>query len=509
VTPKASVGPHSTRAPERRTSEERDTDDLARGAGVNYLGYIARIAPRAIFLVLAGRFYGEAHFGIYTFGLTVVETLAGSALFGMKRSLFKFMSEAVAAGKEVHGAIAHGIALALMVGTPVTLALGFASPWIAELFGLPDAARPLVIFTIALPMIVVSDILLVAIRFTRQMRFEVYARSLVEPITLTGALLVVWWLGAEQLALAVAYSASLTAAAATTVFFFVRVFPMGPCLRAPLHWGELRRMATFSGPTAVYDFLTMLFDRVDIFLVSYFLPASTVGIYGMARQLSTVTKKIRAGFDRILPPVLSENIEADDLGRADRQLALVSRWILTVQTLFVLFFFFFGTDVLGLFGSGFAGGALILAFLMVGDAVHGALGISELPFVYLKPGWNAVFGATFLALGAGLNVWFIQLWGGEGAALAVLFTVALVNGARIAANRWTFDLAVIDLKILKPVAAAIPAALAMVGVQALVTEPFLRVLLGVPTLLLVYFGALALLGLEPEDQAQVRRIMGG
>ena len=55
----------------RRTSAEADRKDLARGAGVNYLGFLARIAPRAIFIAMAGRFYGESGFGAYGFAAVV------------------------------------------------------------------------------------------------------------------------------------------------------------------------------------------------------------------------------------------------------------------------------------------------------------------------------------------------------------------------------------------------------------------------------------------------------
>lgn len=492
----------------RRTSAERDTDDLARGAGVNYLGFIARIAPRALFLVLAGRFYGESHFGYYTFGITVVETVAAMALFGMKRSLFKFMSEAAARGETVYRAIAHGVALAVAVAIVLAVAMAAAAVPVAGFFGLPEAAAPLQVFTLAIPMIVLSDILLVAIRFTRQMRFDVYARSLAEPIALTLALVVVYWAGIRELGLAIAYVASLAVAAAATAFFFVRVFPLGACLRVRLRWREMRRLASFSGPTAAYDLLIMLSDKVDVLLVSFFMPAPVVGVYGMARQFATATKKVRSGFDRILPPILSESLAVGDRARADGQLTTVSRWILTVQMIVVLFFVFFGTTLLGFLDGAFASGALILILLMIGDAVTGSLGVSELPFVYLRPGANVAFGALWLSLGIATNVWLIQVMGAEGAALGVLVTVTVVNATRVAANRWMFDLKVVSGKLFKPVAAAVPAAGALLAIEALLPDaPGLALGLGVPALLASYAAALALLGLEPEDRSQLRRIL--
>lgn len=491
-----------------RTTAEADTSDLARGAGVNYIGSVARIAPRAIFLVLAGRLYGQGGFGAYTFGITVVETVAAIALFGMKRSLFRFMSEAVARGESVHRPIANGIAIAVSAGMLLTLLVALGGSALAEAFGLESAVRPLLVITPAILMIVVSDILLVAIRFTRQMRWEVYARSLIEPIVLTVSLVIVYWAGAREIGLALAYIMSLLAAVVASILFFVRVFPLAACLRVKLRWAEIRQLAGFTGPTGAYEFFLMLADKADIFLVSYFAPVEVVGIYGMARQFSTITKKIRAGFDRILPPVFSESIATGNRLRAGQQLAMVARWIMTAELLVVLLFLFFGSAILGVVDAGFVPAATLLVLLMIGDAFNGSLGVSDLPFVYLRPAGNIPFGVAMLVLTSGLGAILIRSFGAQGAAMAVLVTAVVVNGARIVASSEMFDLTVVRANLLKPIGAAVAAA----GVgwsmqQGVGGAPVVGHLIGLPLILGTYLGTLHLLGFEPEDKAQIGRLL--
>ena len=491
-----------------RTTTETDTHDLARGAGVNYLGFVARLGARVPFLILAGLLYGAARFGEYTFSITLVETAAALALFGLKRSLFKFMSEAVARGESVHRAIANGLAVALTSGTIMTLAVAAGADHLAALVRMPSAARPLLLLTPAIPMIVISDILLVAIRFTRQMRFEVWARSIAEPITLTVTIVIAYYAGAHESGLFIGYVASLTVAAAASVLFFARIFPIRACLKTDLRWAEIRRLLTFSGPTAAYELLVVLAEKIDVFLVTYFSSAAVVGVYGMARQFSTVTKKIRQGFDRILPPVLSQSIAAGDMKRVQDQLSTVSRWILSVQVLIILGFAFYASDLLGLLGGEFAGAATILMLLIVGDAINGSLGVSELPIVYLRPSVNVVIGAAMLLIGLGTNIWLINAIGPEGAALAVLITYVLVNAGRIGVNRWLFHIVTVKRSILKPVIAALPAAGAVLAVQSLTTHaPLVGSVLGIPVLVASYLGALYLLGLEPEDRMQLQRLL--
>jgi len=490
-----------------RTTSETDTSDLARGAGVNYVGYVARLGSRVPFLMFAGLLYGETRFGVYTFGITLVETVAAISLFGMRQSLYKLMSDEVAERGHAYRAIAHGVVLALAAAVIGTLAVAAGSGVLAEVFRFPSARGQLLIFSPAILFITLSDILLVAIRFTRQMRFEVYARSLAEPITLTLVSVITYVAGMREYGLAVAYVTSLGVAAVLSVWFFCRVYSLRRCIRTRLEWRQMRRLVEFSAPTAGYDLLLKLADKIDIFLVSYFLPTSAVGVYGMARQFSTPTKKIRAGFEGILGPVLADSLAAGAPARAQHQIVLVTRWILTVEVLLVVFFAFYAGDLLGLLAGGFGAGATTLVLLILADTINGSLGVSEFAAVYLRPRVNVVLGGVTLLVGVVANTVLIQAFGLEGAGTAVLLTAILVNVVRVVVNKRSFGLVTIDVCLLKPILAAVPAGAAVWFVQRIVPGTgALDMLVGVPVLIATYLIGLAALGLEAEDHAQLERV---
>lgn len=489
------------------TTRETDTRDIARGAGVNYAGYLARLGSRVPFMFLAGLLYGEALFGAYTFALTVVETAAALATLGIKRSLYKFISEENAREGAAYRSIAAGVGLALTIALVVGGIVALVAGALARAFGLESAAATLLIMSAAIPMIAASEILLVVIRSTRQMRFDLYARSLAEPITQTVVLVLAYLAGLVETGLPIAYMASLGIAAALSAFFFLRLFSIRRLLSARPRWSEVREIITFSAPTAGFDLLVTLAERVDVLLVSYLLPASSVGIYGMARQFATPTKKIRMGFDRILQPVVSDSLADGDRDSAAHQIALVGRWILVVEVAVVLFFLFWGDDLLGLMQGRFASGAAALVLLVTADLIHGTLGVSELPFVYLRPIVNPIIGVIMLVLALVLNAVLIPLLGLAGAGLATVLTVAAVNGIRVALNRRLFGIRTISPSVWKPLAAAIPAALAVLAVQWLGVESLpIRMTLGIPVLVTTYLAALYALGLETDDRDLVDRI---
>jgi hypothetical protein len=93
-------------------------------------------------------------------------------------------------------------------------------------------------------------------------------------------------------------------------------------------------------------------------------------------------------------------------------------------------------------------------------------------------------------------------------ALAVALAMAGVNLARVGINRVFLGINTLEWKLLKPLGAAIPAALGLWGLLTLLKlSPLFQLLLGLPLLLGVYFGTLLLLGLEEEDRAQLERIL--
>jgi O-antigen/teichoic acid export membrane protein len=485
---------------------QRDSRDITRGAGFNYLGFAARLGSRAPFLVLAGLLYGEAVFGRYTFALAVIETAAALSLFGVKRSMLKFMSRAQATGGSLPQAIGNAVALPIIAAMVMTVAVAGGAAELATLFNSPSVAEALLLLAPAIPLIVTADVLLAAIRFTRDMRPEVLSRSVAEPLTLTLVLVAAYLGGVRETGLFVAYLASVAMAAGGAVFFFVRRFPVRECLAVRLHWRDMRELVGYSGPTAFFDLLILLSNRVDVYLVTFFFPDAVLGVYGMAWQFSSFVKKIRAGFDPIVAPVVSQSLADGDVARAEGQLAMVSRWVLTVQVPVVLAFAFLGDELLGLMGGGFAGGALILTILVLGDMINGTAGFSEYPFLFERPAANVGFGALQLSANVALGIVLIGFLGPEGAALGVLGSYALVNAIRLVALSRAFGIGMLRAAMVKPlVAGAVAGGVLWVLDRLLPGEVVVRVAASMGAMVAAYVLVLVGLGLEREE----RELVGG
>jgi len=440
--------------------------------------------------------------------VAVVETAAALAVFGMARSLVKVMSDEARAGDVPYRAVAHGIALALATLTVVSVAVAGGATVVGRLFHDPAIGSAVRLLSLAIPPMVASDVLLAMVRFTRDMRPQVLARSVLEPLTLTGLALGAYLAGFREHGLLLAYVAALSVAAAVSLLALCRVYRMSKWLRVPLSWSTMRGLISFSAPTAVADLAAMLTTRVDVFLVSYFFPTQVVGVYGMAAQLSTIVKKIRQGFEPIVAPVVAQGLVGTGRQRVVGQIAMVGRWVLSVQIPVVLAFVVFGGALLGVIGAEFVSGWSILVVLIGGDALHGWLAFGEFPVLYLHPRVNGVLGALTPVLLVGFGVVLAGWLGPVGIAAAVLLAVLLVDLLRTEGTRRLLGAVPISPAAWKSLVAGLAATAAVLAVRQVAGGTgLLAAGLGLPVLLATYGAALWGLGLEPDDRRQLARVV--
>ncbi|MDH3637365.1 MAG: oligosaccharide flippase family protein, partial [Gammaproteobacteria bacterium] len=345
------------------TQTDRDIRDIVRGTGANILGFVARFGSRVPFIFLAGLLFGAPAFGRYVLVIAIIETIACLPVLALNRTLFHFLNEAeLRADREhFHRTLMSGVVVAAATGLLSAGLVFVAADAIALAFRSPDVGQLLRLLAVTLPMTTVSTVLLAATRHRRIMRYEIYTRNIVEPLTLSIGVAVLYFLDQRESGLVIAHVVSLALGFGFAVYCFAKMFSIKRCLTAGFDFTQINAIARFSAPTAVYDFLNVAILRVDIMLLAYFTTESVVGIYGMAIQFVTFAKKIRQAFDPILTPIVSQGLAENDVARVKHQLTLVSRWVLSAQMAVLLLFAFYAERLLGLVGEAFSDGALTLA----------------------------------------------------------------------------------------------------------------------------------------------------
>jgi O-antigen/teichoic acid export membrane protein len=413
---------------------------VLRGGGASALGYVLRFAARLLVLLVAGRLFGATLFGAFTIAIAVVEAASIAGGLSTKWMLFKWLDADVKHGRPAAHALLDALLLVFLASG--LAAAGIAAAVVAAPAGSIGASTRLAILYLlpAVALQALLEVFLAATRWTEVMRYDVVAKSLIQPLMAIAAIGVLYLLGWRAVGLAWGYIAATAAALAYAAVATRRRFGgLGLRryrVRPRLLWRRLRGAL----PTTGSDLIDALYTRVDIYVVGILLGAHAAGIYGLARQVSMPIRQVRQAFDGMLVPLVSHTLAHGSVEQAGRALARSSRLILVLQLPVVLLLWAFGRPLLGLIGPGFVDGYAAMLCLAAAEMVQGAFGLGELLLVYARPRLMMLLSAAFVALGAAAAVVLQPLLGLTGIGLSVLVSYGTRALCRRAMLRGLFGL---------------------------------------------------------------------
>ncbi|MBV8687663.1 MAG: lipopolysaccharide biosynthesis protein [Alphaproteobacteria bacterium] len=426
---------------------------ILRGAQATAAGFAGRLGARLLFLFVAGRLFGPAPFGAYVLAVAAVELAVSVGSLGMKKLVFQLLD-----GEKDPRALPHvllGAALLVALASAALAAMLMAAALLLPPVFLPGGAGK-ALFLLA-PMVAgqsLLDLFLAATRWRHAIRYEVVARSLVEPYALLLGAAAAWALGWRETGLLAGYWAGTLAALAFAAAGARRVF--GPFRLGAWRPDPARLLPTlrFAFSNTAADLLNALYTRVDLWLVGLLLGAGPAGVYGMARQVAVPIRQVRQSFDGLLIPLVARTLGRRGSRGSGEALASATRLILAIQLPLIVALFAVGRPLLAWLGAGFEAAYWPLLALAVAEAIQAAFSIGDLVFVYLKPKVGLVLTLASIAVGIAAALLLIPPLGLAGAALSVLAAYALRAALRSVVLRAHFYLDVPHSHQAGPFAAA-------------------------------------------------------
>ncbi len=493
-------------------TEQGDIAALARGGRTNFFGFLLRLAARIPFLFIAGRFYGAEALGRFASALVVVELVAMLCTMGEKRGLAQRLSDGAETDESDAAQtrlVYDGLSVAFLVSIVAALFL-YLVP--APMFpsGHYTALDRLIV--LAIPALALTEIALAAQAYRYDIATTVRARAVVEPWTISIMAGLLFYVVPES-GLAVAYLASIYAAAVTAFWPFLKTYG------APQNWtpglSRMWRLSVRGAPLASADAIEWGTRRLDLFILGLFAAPAAVGVYYVAQQVASLPQKLKTSFEPILGPVITRNLREKNFGAIARQVCQVGFWIVAAQAGIALALGVPGEAVMGLVGPNFVGGTGALAFLLAAEVVAATAVVSEAALIYVARLRNLWISVAAIGLQAVLTVavmiavdrfGYPETWKAAGAAIALMVTLgamSLVKAVTLgrflghSVNNWRWAL----------VYAAAPALL--VGYASTYLPEWAELLFGIPAILLVYGAVIWRRGFGPEDRVLFRRNLGG
>jgi len=425
-----------------------DIGTLAKGGRTNIGGFAIRLVARMPFLFIAGRMYGPDAVGRYALAVVVIELGALIATLGLKRGLALALAEGGDEARTVWDALTLASIVALLIG-----GLLFAVPQILFPDGVTDGFDRWFAWTIV--PIAVSDVALAALAYRRNIKASVTARAIVEPWTISVAVLVYYYIARDD-GLTLAYMTALTAAMIASIVPMVRNYGWPRGWRP--HAGRVAAMARRNAPLAGAETIEWGTRNVDRFILGMVFEPRIVGIYYMAQQISSIPQKLKSSFDPILGPVITQSLAKDDRAAIAHQVRQVGFWIMSAQAIVALMGSIPGEAVMGLIGPQFVAGTAALGFLLWGEVLATQGAVSEAALVYMARHRNLAISVGMLAFQIALSfalIFAIRVLGwpvnyqAAGPAVALLLSLTLTSlikagvlrrmlKAPVMAWRWSF-----------------------------------------------------------------------
>jgi len=428
---------------------------IMRGAQASAAGFAARLGARLLFLLVAARLFGPAAFGAFAVAVATVELVVAAGSLGTKKTAFQLLEGD--SGEPGRRPAHRLIDLALLVaGASVSLSLLVVAAALAlpATMLAPATAAALILMAPMAAGQALLDLFLAATRWKQAIRYEVVARSVVEPWSLLAGCGLAWWLGWRAEGLAIGYGFGTLAALVYAIGGARRrLGGFGLAGYRPAA-GAFARTLRSSASNASADFVNVLYMRADLFLVGILLGEAAAGLYGMARQIIAPLRQVRQSFDGLLIPMVARSLATRGSGASSEALASATRLILLLQLPYLLAIVVVGRPLLDWLGAGFAPAYAAMAILAVAETLQSAFSIGDLVFVYLRPGLGLRLTLISIAIGIAAALLLIPPFGLAGAALSVLAAHGVRAAWRGRLLRSRFEVSTGPGHALAPVAAA-------------------------------------------------------
>ena len=269
---------------------------------------------------------------------------------------------------------------------------------------------------------------------------------------------------------------------------------------------EARHFYDHAIPSALSGVGGLLRTRIDVILIGILLSATAAGIYNVVLVLVGIAVIPLAAFNQLMPPIASRLYADGKVGTLNNVYKTVSRLIVTATVPIIAIQAAYGRELLGIFGSAYGRGYVVLLVFLVGRFVGNAVGATGILLSMTNNHYPKLGLEWLLALlNVVLTYVFVLEFGLVGAALGTSVAIGVQNLLQATLLRRFEGLWPFDLTFLKPIVAGLGMIAVMAGIRANL-DGSLALGVGMLAGLAMFFALLMALGVSPRDRLVVAEL---
>lgn len=483
------------------------TRKVAKGSGINLAGSAFGILTQFGLHILLGRVLGAGGYGLYALGYSIFQLISKISLLGLENGVVRFIS--IYRGEQdlrkVKGVLVSAFSIATIISILSGVFLFTFSEFVAISIFKDSQLIPIFkAFSISLPFLAFMQIAAHTARGFQKMQYYIGIQNIIRPITNALFVGIMFIIGFRIIGAVYGFLTSVIITSVIGIFFILkRIFPQA--ITAKPNY-EVRKLLWFSLPVVFIGFAQIILNQTDKVMLGYFMTSSDVGIYNAAARIAIQTNFIITAFNNAFAPIISDLYNRQEITELAYLFKLITRWIVILTLPFTLIMVLFPKFLLGLFGSEFLPGAIILIILSIAYFLNAATGSVGLILIMSgKQDIELVNILTMTVINIGLNIWLIPLYGIMGAAFATGLSMTIININRI--------ISVFKLVGIQPYTKSFYKPLLAGGITFIIFQLLTNYLdcnvesaLCLLGLLLIYIVVMLILGLDKEDKSIVLAI---
>jgi O-antigen/teichoic acid export membrane protein len=502
--------------PEPSASTKRNLLTAAKGGGIILGGKLFNHGGRLLTAIVVARFLAADQYGEYNLGLTTAEVLAGFASLGLHKALVRYIPISVREGDRA--GLWGTLQLCVGLNGAISLVFGIglfamAEPVANGIFHDPQVEPLLRLISLFVPFFALNDGLAAATRGFKNFHYTAISQFLTHPIVKFVLTMVFAIFGLTALRALTAAGIAEMATFGMLLYFLQKQVRQHPTDESRRDVGEVLR---YSIPLYFSQLLNEFSGRFQVLFLGTLSTSRDVGVYVVARQLTTVSALFQRAVRVTGEPIMAELINSNKKSKANQSefktvYQNLTKWTFALNLPILLVLVLLAKPILSLFGESFSEGVALIWLFAPRRLIYVATGMCG---AALDMGGHSVLRLMNSAIGVvlllSLNFWLIPLWGSFGAAVAVTaaeVTVSLLQLIEIAVLHHVLPF---GADFLKPVlAAAIAIATSLTAGQWFPPEASYW-FVAANALLIVgsYAVAILALGLNPEERFLLSRARG-
>ncbi|WP_226479852.1 flippase [Natrinema amylolyticum] len=375
------------------------------------------------------RLFSQSEYGLFRLSILVTTLIASIATLGFVTAIPRQLG--VERGEGTTNQVRQTIGAAFIVSSTASLFLAvllyrFASQ-VAVMFDTPALAGLLRTLAVALPVVVLLDLIVAVSRGLGNSRPKLYFRTLVPKFGFLAGVAVVNVLEYPFETIVIAWVGSHVLAVAASVVYARTTFEHQPS------WPSVtisRDLVRFSFPLLAVYIINSIGSWIDTFVVGYHGSATVVGLYSATVLLTRLIPMVLGSVSFMYVPIASKFHGRNDQETVSMIYTTMTKWITGLTLPIFLTFILFPGDILSaVFGPEFRNGATVMQLLAIGFMTHTLLGTNGQSLIMLgRRRFLALSQSASVSMNLALSFALVPLIGIEGAAIgsAVAYTITNV-----------------------------------------------------------------------------------